>query len=252
VSNDFNKGVFHEVAHRPWPLSRRPWIMTQTWHDLLFAHWPTEPAVLAARVPAVFEVDLFHGQAWVGIVPFRMTNVAPRGVPALPWVSAFPELNVRTYVRVANRPGIYFFSLDAGNALAALAAKAWLNLPYYAASMSVTARHGVLHYVSRRRGGQGPVFDATYAPSGTTFRPQHGSLEHFLTERYCLYALDHGARPYRLEIHHPPWRLQQANAAIAMNSMAASAGITLPQAAPLCHFARRQDMIAWSPKLLRE
>src|SRR3954470_8038699 len=97
--------------------------MTQSWHDLLFAHWPIHPDQLAERVPAQFPIDVFDGRAWIGIVPFRMTNVAPHGVPSLPWISAFPELNVRTYVRIDDRPGVYFFSLDAGRAIAVHAAR---------------------------------------------------------------------------------------------------------------------------------
>ena len=111
--NDFPAGIPQIVAHRPWPLPDAPWLMTQTWHDLLFAHWPVDDEPLAALVPPEFELDLFEGQAWVGVVPFYMTNVAPRAVPALPWVSHFPELNVRTYVRAQGKPGVYFFSLDA-------------------------------------------------------------------------------------------------------------------------------------------
>src|SRR5262245_50129959 len=100
VNHDFNTTILTDVAHRPWAIPKRPWVMTQTWHDLLFAHWPMDPAPLRAIVPIAFELDLFDGKAWLGIVPFRMTNVAPRGVPSLPWMSEFPELNVRTYVRV--------------------------------------------------------------------------------------------------------------------------------------------------------
>ena len=101
---DFNYAILKEVAHRPWDVPDRPWLMTQTWHNLLFAHWPIDVEQLRPKVPTTLELDLFEGAAWVGIVPFEMTNVAARGVPALPWVSAFPELNVRTYVRVADRP----------------------------------------------------------------------------------------------------------------------------------------------------
>src|SRR4051812_7913481 len=114
--HDFDRSILDAVAHRPWPLPDRPWVMTQTWHDLLFAHWPMKASDLRPKVPAAFELDLFDGAAWVAVVPFHMTNVAPRGVPALPWLSDFPELNVRTYVRVGNRSGIYFFSLDADSA----------------------------------------------------------------------------------------------------------------------------------------
>jgi uncharacterized protein YqjF (DUF2071 family) len=110
-----------------------PWLMTQTWHRLLFAHWRADATELRRRIAAPFELDLFDGEAWLGVVPFYMTNVAFRGTPSLPWISSFPELNVRTYVRMGDRPGIYFLSLDAGRRLAVAAARTLFNLPYYAA-----------------------------------------------------------------------------------------------------------------------
>ena len=225
-----------------------PWVMTQTWHDLLFAHWRVSPAQIRAKVPSDFTLDLFDGSAWLGIVPFRMTNVAPRGVPALPWVSEFPELNVRTYVRVADDPGIYFFSLDAGSALAVHAARTMLNLPYYTASMSVTAKDTVIRYESRRDAFRGDAeFRATYEPVGMPVAPKRGSLEYFLTERYCLYNLTHHDEPYRLDIHHLPWPLRAARAEFGANTMAEVHGITLPDEPPLLHFVDRQDMVAWMP-----
>src|SRR5947208_948334 len=102
--NDFDRSILDQRDHRPWPMPESPWVMTQTWHELLFAHWPVGKKELAAKIPAELEVDLHEGEAWVGIVPFHMTNVAPRDVPALPFVSAFPELNVRTYVRRRDKP----------------------------------------------------------------------------------------------------------------------------------------------------
>src|SRR4051812_15661753 len=114
-----------------------PWVMTQSWHDLLFAHWPVDKATLAALVPSPLEPDVFEGTGWVGVVPFHMTNVAPRAVPNVPWISAFPELNVRTYVSVGGKPGVYFFSLDAASALAVAAARSLFNLPYYQATIDV-------------------------------------------------------------------------------------------------------------------
>lgn len=245
---DFNAAILTEVAHRPWPMPRRRWVMTQTWHDLLFAHWPIDPEVLRAKVPALFTLDLFGGQAWLGVVPFRMSNVAPRGVPALSWLSAFPELNVRTYVRVDDKPGVFFFSLDAGNPLAVQTARILFNLPYYRASMLVRQRGEIIDYRSDRTGGRAQAtFVATYAPRGPASPPAPGSLEYFLTERYCLYQLNHRGRPYRLDIHHPPWPLQAAQAEIRRNTMADAAGVKLPDTAPFLHFARRQDMIAWWP-----
>lgn len=250
MPHDFNATILNEAAHRPWPMPQRPWVMTQTWHDLLFAHWPIAADVLRPKIPAAFHLDLFEGQAWLGIVPFRMTNVAPRGVPALPWVSVFPELNVRTYVRVDDKPGVFFFSLDAGNPLAVQAAWTLFNLPYYSATMEVTRRGESIDYRSRRTAEPSASLVATYEPKGPASPPAPGSLAYFLTERYCLYHQNHRGTPYRLDIHHPPWPLQEADAVIAQNSMAEASGVRLPDTAPLLHFVRRQDMVGWWPTRL--
>jgi uncharacterized protein len=251
ANQDFNRSILKEVSHRPWPLPDGPWIMTQTWHDLLFAHWPVDAGMLRKHVPRVLDLDLYDHTAWLAIVPFHMTNVAPRGVPSLPWISEFPELNVRTYVRVRERPGIYFFSLDAGSALAVRAARTLLNLPYYSAAMSVKSQAETIEYDSRRGSGAPEAsLSTTYRPTGRPFEPLKGTLEHFLTERYCLYNLDHHGAAYRLDIHHPPWPLQPAEAAFTRNTMAEAAGLSLPGTTPLLHFSRRQDMVAWPPSPL--
>jgi hypothetical protein len=249
---DFNDRILEETAHRPWPMPSGPWVMTQTWNDLLFAHWPVDADTLRERIPAAFELDLFDAQAWLGIVPFHMTNVAPRFVPALPWVSAFPELNVRTYVRVGGKPGVFFFSLDAGSAVAVGAARTLLNLPYYTAGMAVTPSGGTIHYESRREADPPAALRAAYRGLGDPRPPQPGTLEYFLTERYCLYAVNHRYVAYRLEIHHPPWPLESAEATISLNTMADAAGIRLPVLAPLLHFAKRQDMVCWAPEVLNQ
>jgi uncharacterized protein YqjF (DUF2071 family) len=251
TDHDFNRAILTEVGHRPWPMPDGPWIMTQTWHDLLFAHWPIDAGALREKVPTEFGLDLFDGTGWLAIVPFHMTNVAPRGVPSLPWVSEFPELNVRTYVRVDDRPGIYFFSLDAGSTLAVQAARTLLNLPYYSAAMSVRRRADNVEYESRRDDdSRAAILSAVYRPVGAPFAAGSGSLEYFLTERYCLYNLDHRGTPYRLEIHHPPWPLQAADADFTRNTMADAAGLLLPDTKPMLHFSKRQDMVAWPPSAL--
>jgi uncharacterized protein YqjF (DUF2071 family) len=225
--------------------------MTQSWHDLLFAHWPVDASQVRRAVPNAFELDLFDGEAWLGVVPFYMTNVGVRAAPSLPWLSTFPELNVRTYVRVGNQPGVYFFSLDAGRRLAVAAARALLNLPYHAAAMSVGRRDAAVHYQSSRRTGHA-AFEAVYEPAGESFAASEGSLEYFLTERYCLYHYDRRGHPYRLEIHHRPWSLQQARATITNNTMAAASQLTVSGSPPLVHFARRQDVVAWPPTRLSD
>ena len=250
---DFPSDIVEQVAHRPWPMPEAPWLMTQSWHDLLFAHWPVDARALRERIPPGLELDLFEGQAWLGVVPFDMTNVAPRFVPAVPGISAFPELNVRTYVTVGGKAGVYFFSLDAESALAVKLARAMLKLPYYTASIDVTRQGGWVDYWSERLADNDAApaeFEGRYRPIGPVQQARPGSLEYFLTERYCLYNVDDEFKAYRLEIHHPPWDLQVAEADITLNTMADAAGIRLPSMAPLVHYSRRQDVVAWAPERL--
>jgi len=240
------------VAHRPWPLPAGPWIMAQVWHDLLFAHWPVEQATLRKHIPPKLEIDTYEGQAWLGVVPFRMSGVRLHGTPPVPWLSAFPELNVRTYVVADGKPGVWFFSLDAANKIAVAIARAWFHLPYFRAHMSCEERNGWIEYKSGRahRGAPCGVLFGRYRPTGPVFCPERGSLEHFLTERYCLYASDGNGQLLRGEIHHGPWALQTAEAELTSNTMPEADGIYLPPAKPLLHFSRRQDVVVWQPRRL--
>ncbi len=151
---------------------------------------------------------------------------------------------MRTYVRVGDTPGIYFFSLDASNPVAVMVARTMFNLPYFAAAIDVEHRDAYVHYHSRRP-DPGAEFTGRYRPMGPVHEAVPGTLDYFLTERYCLYTLDSSFHLQRLEIHHPPWQLQPAEADIQMHTMAAAAGIRLPSMAPVLHFSRRQDMVAW-------
>lgn len=235
--------ILEHTAHRPWPLPRGPWIGVQVWHDLLFAHWPISAEQLRPLVPPQLPLDTFDGQCWVGIVPFHMSGVRPRGVPPLPGLSAFPELNVRTYVTVDNKPGVYFFSLDAANVPAVWAARAFYHLPYYYAHMKADVRGDSVHYSSERFLTPA-LLKARYGPVGEVRLRAPGGLDYWLTERYCLYTVWR-KRIYRCEIHHPQWPLQYAEAEIPENTMAAAAGITLPNTRPLLHFSKRQDVLVW-------
>ena len=245
--NDFDYTVIEDHSHRPWPIPASPWVMTQTWHELLFAHWRVDAQKLRAIVPKVFPLDTFDGDAWIAVVPFQMSNVGPRLVPTLPGVSAFPELNVRTYVRVDDKPGVYFFSLDAASSAAVAAARSLLRLPYYTASMAVEHDGDTIVYQSRRTWGPAATLEARYAATGSPATHTAGSLEYFLTERYCLYAIDLFGHPYRLDVQHRPWPLQPARAEIAANTMTQSIGIPL-DGSPLLHFSKRLDVVCWMPR----
>jgi len=239
--HDFNDDILREREHRPWPMPTSPWVMTQTWHDLLFAHWRLPASRLAAKIPAGLELDLFDGDAWVGVVPFHMSNVSPRHVPALPGLSAFPELNVRTYVRAGDKPGVFFFSLDAANIAAVAAARTLFHLPYFWAAMQVHVQGDTVRYESRRkkRRDDTGVLVGAYHPAGDVFNPRPGTLEYFLTERYCLYTTT-SRSTLILEIHHPPWPLQVARASFEINTIADACGIALSGPPLTLHFSKRK------------
>lgn len=244
--------ILAQTAHRPWPLPARPWVMAQSWHDLLFAHWPIPAPEMAALLPPGLVLDTFGGEAWVAVVPFRMTAVRPRFLPPLPWLSYFPELNVRTYVRSSGpgpeKPGVFFFSLDAGNPLAVAIARRFYHLPYFRARMQCQPDGEAIRYASRRThpGAPDAEFQGTYAPTGPVYTAQPGSLEQWLIERYCLYSVDRQGRVYRGEIHHTPWPLQPARASFRRNWVAQAHRVLLPDVEPLLHFARRLDVLAWA------
>jgi len=221
--------------------------MGQTWYDLLFAHWSLAPDVLRPLVPAPLELDERDGRAWLGITPFVLGGLRSQGTPPLPWLSRFPELNVRTYVHYDHRPGIYFFSLDAARRAAVAAARRGYRLPYFQAEMSVRRRGATVSYESRRIDSSGPRAELRghYGPRGSRLPVDEGSLERWLSERYCLYVVDERGRPLRGEIHHPPWPLHPGHATIEANTMAAPLGIEL-DSEPLLHFSPRQDVLIWA------
>lgn len=212
------------------------WVMSQDWERLLFMHWAVEPDVMAAHLPAPFEPDLYDGRAWIGVVPFAMRRIRARFLPPIPGTSAFLELNVRTYVEVDGRPGVYFFSLEANHRLAVRVARRFFHLPYMDAAMALDEDGPTVRYRSRRthEGERAADFDASYRPTGPVALARPGSLDSFLTDRFSLFTLDGRGRVMRGDIAHPPWPLQPATVEIAANSMSS---VPLPDDPPLLHYA---------------
>jgi uncharacterized protein YqjF (DUF2071 family) len=233
-----------QTSHRTWPLPARGWSLHMVWHELAFLHWAVEPAALERHLPEGLRLDTFEGRGWLGVVPFRMSQVRPRYCPSVPGLSAFPEINLRTYVTDGAKPGVWFFSLDVTSAIAVGIARAGFNLPYFRAAMSMERAGDEVRYASRRRANEG-AFAGSYAPTGPVQRVQSGSLEEFLTERYCLYSANRKGRLFRGEIHHAPWPLQPARFDIHSNTMAARLGLELPASEAIGHYAERLDVVAW-------
>jgi len=221
--------------------------MRMRWLDLLFAHWEVDAAVLRGLIPAGLELDLFDGRAWLGAVPFRMEGVTPRGVPEIRGLHAFPEVNLRTYVTAGGKPGVWFFSLDAGQKIAVRVARRFFHLPYFDAAFEIGGSGDGVDYSSVRthRGAAQAAFSARYRPTGPVFRSVPGTLEHWLTERYCLYSAYGAGRIWRGEIDHEPWPLQLAEAAIEVNTLGDWLGIEM-QGLPLTlHFSKSLAVHAW-------
>jgi uncharacterized protein YqjF (DUF2071 family) len=217
------------------------WMLAQRWDNLLLAHWRAEPSALRRLLPAPVEPDVHDGSGWLALVAFVMSGTRPFAAPYAPPLRPVPELNVRTYVRVGDARGVWFLSLDASSLLFVTVGRALYGLRYRLAQMTAAADGDRVHYLSARRGA---AFSATYEPVGDTALAPPGSLEHFLVERYRLFAERRG-RLITAEVAHEPWRLQPAAARITLNRMAPT-GLPL-RGSPLLHFSRSIDALISTP-----
>lgn len=246
------------TSFRPRPLPSGRWAANLRWNDLLFAHWPIPAAQVAERLPEGLEVDTFQGTAWLGVVPFWLERIKMRGVPVVPSMRRFPDLNVRTYVhdRYTGAPGVFCFSLEASNFLAAAFARFYFHLPYHWAEMQMDQRseREFAFYSRRRLTTQRIIFKARYrglGPSPRTIEPRAGTFEYFMTERSCLFGVNRQGRATRTNLHYIPWPLEEAEAEIERNDLAAAIGFKLPKLPPTVHYSRRLAVYVWPSELVR-
>jgi uncharacterized protein YqjF (DUF2071 family) len=243
------RSALRKRRHRPYPLPQGPWVMGQSWERLLFAHWRVAPEALRRLIPRGLGLDLHNGEAWLGITPFRLRGLRPRGLPGVPGASMLLETNVRTYVVRDGKPGIYFFTLLATNRTAATLARLGYRLPYRLAEGAMACDGHETRYAIRLldpgRGGQAGL-RARYAGEGPAAPAAEGSLEHWLVERYCLYTQGRGGRPLRTDIHHRPWSIAPATGRVEVTGLAPA--LLEPLASePLLHVAEQQDVLVWPP-----
>ena len=218
----------------------RRWL-EMTWRDGLFVHWPVDPDVVADTLPERLSVATYEGDAYLGVVPFLMSDIRPRGSPI---GRSFPELNLRTYVDGPNGRGVYFYNLDASDPVGVAVARRVFALPYYRARMRVDRDGDRIAFASDRthRGVPSAGFDATYEPVGEAFTPEPGSREAFLLENYRFYAA--GRRLYRGEIAHEPWTLRPATVDVRTNTLFEANGFDRPERDRLVHYAEPIDVSA--------
>lgn len=211
-------------------------IMLQNWCDLLFLHWPLAPKMIQSRLPSALTVDTFDGQAWIGVVPFTMDGIRRPPLPAVPGLRAMVELNVRTYVHQARQPGVWFFSLDASHSLMVEVARRFYHLPYFHAEMGCRRQDSTIRFSSRRthQGAPAARFDAAWKVGEPLAQPSPGSLDFFLTERYCLYTA-HEDRLIQAHVRHGAWPLRRAELLSLESDLLESHGLDVPAGAPLLH-----------------
>lgn len=224
----------------------QPVLLHQNWHHLLFLHWEVPAAELQALIPSRLTIDRFEGKAYVALVPFTVTGVRATLTPPLPWISSFHEVNVRTYVHFQGRdPGVWFFSLDAASKLAVAAARAMYKLAYFDADISFDAGKQV-EFVSHRTDSRGMLpanVHVRYAPvEGPVTNAAPGTLDHFLAERYILYAQDDDHQLYRARVHHQPYPLQRAEVPHLEESLVWAAGVRRPDVVQFRHYAREVNV----------
>jgi uncharacterized protein len=223
----------------------QPVLLHQNWHHLLFLHWEVPVAELQALLPLRLTADTFEGKAYVGLVPFTLTGVRPIMVPPLPWISSFHEVNVRTYVHCEGRdPGVWFFSLDASSSIAVAAARAAYKLPYFGADIDFHVHPGAfptIDFDSHRtdeRGAMPADVHVRYKPmEGPVTPAAPGTLEHFLVERYILYAENEQRDLYRARVHHQPYPVQRVEVSGLQETLIWAAGIKRSEQPAYSHYA---------------
>ena len=242
MSSDESKIDRLSIRERPDSMA----IGRQTWGKLLFMHWRIPVERLRAAVPAELEIDTYDGEAWIAVVPFTIWGMRLSFLPPVPGLSEMHELNVRTYVHYRGVPGVLFLSLDATSLLAVLGARTFFLLPYYTAEMSLRQEGAQISYHSRRTHADAPaaVFDANWTIGEPLEASRPGSLEFFLTERYCFLTVHDGA-VYRCRIHHPPWPLSAASVSTYHSTMIESHGLPTPSGEPLLHYAEEITVDIW-------
>ncbi|USK52157.1 DUF2071 domain-containing protein [Bacillus sp. CMF12] len=234
------------TGYRPFPLPDKPWVMEQIWTDVLFAHWPVPAEIMEEHIPSQLTLDTYNGTAWVGIVPFWISKMRVRGLPPLPIMKSMNELNVRTYVEYEGMKGVYFFSLDADNFLAVTGARILYFLPYMNAEMQVSKCEGLINYESRRTHShsESGQFKADYKPISSPFNSKPGTLDEWLTERYCLWVTK-GEKVFRGDIHHTKWQLHEASCTIHQNTLASFLPRKYFKGEPIVHYSPEKHAYFW-------
>lgn len=240
--------LLQKIDHRPWPPPEEPWVQKEAWCNILFAHWRVAPEALGPLVPAQLELDLWDGSAWVGITPFCMTDVRPRGLPPVPGFSTFPQVDLRTYVRHAGRPGVFYIELQAPSELAVWGARTFYHMAYSSCEVHGEIDGDRITVRSRRESEGEPVlWNSTHWPASGEFEPRPGTIEEFLIDRWTMFTVDTKQKLHRVEIHRLPWPITAAEVEIRSNTLARAHGLDLEAKPESLYCSRGVETLIWPP-----
>jgi len=210
--------------------------MLQDWCHITFLHWRYPAASLQRFLPPGLTVDVHDSTAWLGITPFVVQKLRPPFLPSVPWLSTFPETNVRTYVIGPDGSrGIWFFSLEAARRLAVAGARALYGLPYRWASMTARKEGELLHYESHRDEGGSTAATRVTVQIGPPVPST--PLEIFLTARFRLFSFRNN-RLWFADVEHNPWPLRAARVERLEQTLLPSLLLEEPPDHPLVHYSR--------------
>src|SRR6266851_290806 len=237
--------ILKRTGHRPWALPGRPWRWSQGWRNLLFCHWAVPVQALRSCVPLSLEIDLKEGTAWVSLVAFHMCHVRPRWLPPFPPVSDFLELNLRTYVRLDDKPGVFFLSIHANKRLAVRVARWFSPLPYAYARMKCSQERDEFRFQCTSTDQKEVAFVANYTLESEEYSARRDPLSKWLLERYCLYVGDPRGGLIRTEVHHDPWVVREVALEISSNILGRALGLDLSPKPDRAHFSSGVQALAW-------
>ncbi|MFD1707513.1 YqjF family protein [Siminovitchia sediminis] len=242
--------ILNAADHRPYPLPSKRWIMRQVWNNVLFLHWPVPPERLRPFIPSALEIDMYERTAWIGIVAFQMKGIYFRGLQSISVVPPFAEMNVRTYVTNNGKPGVFFMTLDVNDWASLNIAKRWYRLPYSPAAITIL-KSGETFYYKNNRKRSSAEFYGNCTPVPGEYFPEEGTLDHWLTERYCFYTTDNKYNIYCGEIHHLPWPLQKAEITIDRNTLFSQFHLDLSHLQPIANYSKGVESFMWNCKKLQ-
>ncbi|ULQ57122.1 DUF2071 domain-containing protein [Flavihumibacter rivuli] len=237
------KAILSYVDHRPWALPRAQWTYYQEWNRALFLHWKVPERQLSKLVPTPLLLDTYNNEAWVTLVAFTMERIRPKGLPAVPFLSNFHEVNIRTYVRSGDKPGVYFLSIEASKSLSAYTARMLSGLPYEPATI-LRQGEAFQRYASTNTNRHFHL-DASFTIGKKELNKS--ALDLFLTEKYCLYMEKEGSL-FRYDIHHQPWELLQIEQ-INLDINYRVGELDILEKPDLVHYSDGVKVIAWDKVL---